>query len=185
LEKSKPWKKWLETGVMCTPLNVFGSLHRKAWDSEEDAFRDINVEGQVNWAPPPEVSKELAKLGAQSDPDGALVTDLKGRTQPDIDLRDHENASLPLVPVVWREDVTPRLVLPEYRAAVDEFLLAEVHPYHPDAWLDYDKTKIGYEVPLTRYFYRYVPPRPLLVIDEEIKQLEAKIQSLLKEVASQ
>ena len=40
-------------------------------------------------------------------------------------------------------------------------MAAEVLPYVPDAWVDHDKTKIGYEIPLTRHFYKYVPPRPL------------------------
>ncbi len=44
------------------------------------------------------------------------------------------------------------------------------------------KTKIGYEIPLTRHFYKYVPPRPLAEIDAEIKQLEDEIQELLREV---
>ncbi len=58
----------------------------------------------------------------------------------------------------------------------------EVNPYVPDAWVDHSKTKIGYEIPLTRHFYKYVPPRPLEEIDAEIKQLEAEIQELLREV---
>ena len=61
-------------------------------------------------------------------------------------------------------------------------MTAEVHPYVPDAWVDHDKTKIGYEIPLTRHFYTYTPPRPLDEIDAEIKQLEAEIQGLLAEV---
>ena len=52
----------------------------------------------------------------------------------------------------------------------------------PDAWVDHAKTKIGYEIPLTRHFYRYVPPRPLEEIDAEIKALEEEIQALLGEV---
>ena len=47
-------------------------------------------------------------------------------------------------------------------------------PTSPDAWIDHTKTKIGYEIPLTRHFYRYVPPRPLAEIDAEIKQLESR-----------
>ena len=62
-------------------------------------------------------------------------------------------------------------------------MAAEVLPYVPDAWVDHGKTKIGYEIPLSRYFYRYVPPRPLAEIDAEIKELEAAIQQLLGEVA--
>ena len=69
------------------------------------------------------------------------------------------------------------------RAAIDDYVTAEVRPYVPDAWVDYDKTKVGYEVPLTRHFYRYVPPRPLAEIDAELRLLEAEVQVLLAEVA--
>lgn len=52
-------------------------------------------------------------------------------------------------------------------------------PYVPDAWVDHGNTKLGYEIPLTRHFYRCVPPRPLEEIDAEIRALEEEIQSLL------
>ena len=68
----------------------------------------------------------------------------------------------------------------EYRSAVEDHLEREIRPYVPDAWIDHSKTKIGYEIPLTRQFYKYVPPRPLAEIDAEIKQLEAEIQELLR-----
>ena len=99
------------------------------------------------------------------------------------DLRDNENVPLPEVSVPWVDDVTERLNTVEYRTAINDYVTAEVHPYVPDAWVDHDKTKIGYEIPLTRHFYKYVPPRPLAEIDAEIKQLEAEIQALLREVA--
>jgi type I restriction enzyme M protein len=131
---------------------------------------------------PGDLMKEVLKAAAQGDPDGVLVTDKKGRPQPDPDLRDNENVPLPDVAVTWETDVTDRLETPAYRAAVDEYIAAEVVPYIADAWVDYDKTKVGYEIPLTRHFYKYVPPRPLAEIDEEIKQLEDEIQVLLSEV---
>ena len=53
-----------------------------------------------------------------------------------------------------------------------------------DAWVDRAKTKLGYEIPLTRHFYTYVPPRPLEEIDSEIRQLEEEIQELLREVTA-
>ncbi|MFC9290370.1 SAM-dependent DNA methyltransferase, partial [Streptomyces sp. NPDC057052] len=65
---------------------------------------------------------------------------------------------------------------------VEEHLAREVHPHVPDAWIDHSKTKVGYEIPFTRHFYVYEPPRPLAEIDAELKALEAEIQALLSEV---
>ena len=128
------------------------------------------------------IEKPLWKLLAKTDPEAPIVTDRKGRPEPDPDLRDYENVPLPQPPVAWEPDPSARLASPEYRAAVDEYMAAEVLPYVPDAWVDHSKTKIGYEIPLTRHFYKYVPPRPLPEIDAEIKQLETEIQDLLREV---
>ena len=119
---------------------------------------------------------------AVTDPDAPALTDKKGNPEPDPDLRDGENVPLPVIPVVFEADVAGRLESIEYRTAVDDYMAAEVHPYVPDAWVDHSKTKIGYEVPLTRHFYKYVPPRPLEEIDAEIKALEEEIQRLLREV---
>ena len=60
----------------------------------------------------------------------------------------------------------------------------EVAPHVPDAWIDESKTRVGCEIPLNRHFYRYEPPRPLEVIQADIKRLEAEITELLAEVAS-
>ena len=54
----------------------------------------------------------------------------------------------------------------------------------PDAWIDYDKTKIGFEIPFTRQFYKYVPPRPLEAIEEDIRTLEEEIVQLLRGAAA-
>ena len=119
---------------------------------------------------------------AVRDPDAEPVVDKKGNPEPDADLRDNENVPLPPIPVRFEPDVTGRLATPEYRQAIDAYVTAEVHPYVADAWVDHTKTKVGYEIPLTRHFYRYVPPRPLAEIDAEIKTLEAEIQALLAQV---
>ena len=119
---------------------------------------------------------------AVRDPDAPEITDRKGNPEPDADLRDAENVPLPDVPVTYEADVTARLATIEYRTAIADYVEAEVKPWVPDAWVDHDKTKLGYEIPLTRHFYKYVPPRPLAEIDAEIKQLEAEIQALLAEV---
>ena len=128
------------------------------------------------------VEAALLEVLAVRDPEAAPVTDAKGNIEPDSDLRDYENVPLPPTPVAFEADPTARLASIEYRTTVDDYLNAEILPYVPDAWIDHTKTKIGYEIPLTRHFYKYVPPRPLTEIDAEIKQLESEIQSLINEV---
>ncbi len=120
----------------------------------------------------------LAVRDAEAEP----VTDRKGNPEPDPDLRDGENVPLPAGHLSFEADPTERLASPTYRAAVDDYMRREVLPFVPDAWVDHTKTKIGYEIPLTRHFYKYVPPRPLEEIDAEIKALEEEIQALLAEV---
>ena len=85
-----------------------------------------------------------------------------GNPEPDPDLRDTE-----IVPL---------------KENVGAYFKREVLPHVPDAWIDHDKTKIGYEIPLNRHFYRYEPPRPLEEIEKDIKTLESDILALLKEV---
>ena len=108
--------------------------------------------------------------------------DSKGRPKPDPSLRDNENVLLAEGKAFYEPDPTERLATPRYRKAIEEYMQTEVLPFVPEAWVDYSKTKIGYEIPVARHFYRYEPPRPLEQIDAEIKALEADIQELLAEV---
>lgn len=62
------------------------------------------------------------------------------------------------------------------------YLEAEVLPHVPDAWIDFSKTKVGYEIPLNPHFYVYEPPRPLADIERDIKGLESEIIAMLGEV---
>jgi type I restriction enzyme M protein len=128
------------------------------------------------------IEKSLWELLAARDEEAPIVKTRKGKPEPDPDLRDNENVPLPIEQVTWAVDPTERLGSPSYRSTVDNYMEAEVLPFVPDAWVDHDKTKIGYEIPLTRHFYKYVPPRPLDEIDAEIRTLEAEIQELLKDV---
>jgi type I restriction enzyme M protein len=128
------------------------------------------------------VAKQAWDAISIKDPNAPIVTDREGEPEPDPDLRDFENVPLPPLPVLWEADPTERLASIEYGSAVEAYMDIEVLPYVPDAWVDHDKTRIGYEIPLTRHFYKYVPPRPLAEIDGEIKALEDEIQGLLSEV---
>ena len=93
------------------------------------------------------------------DEQGEIVLK-KGKPVADPALRDTEN-----VPLV--EDI-------------DRYFEREVLPYAPDAWIDHKKTKVGYEIPMTRYFYEYRPPEPVEDIVARITALEADIAASLK-----
>jgi type I restriction enzyme M protein len=83
----------------------------------------------------------------------------KGQPQADSSLRDTENVPL-------SEDV-------------QTYFEREVLPHVPDAWIDHDKTKVGYEIPFNRHFYVFTPPRPLEVIDAELKQVTDRILEMI------
>jgi len=131
---------------------------------------------------PPDLDKALWAIAASTDPEAPIRTDRKGSPEPDPDLRDNENVPLPTAPVIWSPDLSSRLDSEPYRSAVDHYMAVEVLPYVAAAWVDHSKTKIGYEIPLTRHFYKYVPPRQLAQIDAEIARLDLEVQVLLREV---
>jgi len=85
---------------------------------------------------------------------------LKGKQQPDSSLRDTENAPL-------SEDV-------------ETYFKREVLPHAPDAWIDHDKTKIGYEIPFNRHFYVFEPPRELAEIDADLKHCTDRILTMIE-----
>ena len=124
------------------------------------------------------------------DDDGKPVTDRKGKPKPDTSRRDQENVSLPEGTPDWQpsDDKTSgridRLADDEHVELVEEYLAEEVHPWVPDAWVDHSKTKVGYEIPLTRHFYVYEAPRPVEEIDAEARELEERVQKLLAEVSA-
>ena len=100
----------------------------------------------------------------------------KGKAQPDPKLRDAENVPLPAGFLDLAEGERSKVLC----EAAEEHLASEIHPYVPDAWIDHAKTKLGFEIPFTRQFYVYIPPRPVEEIAGEIKELEVQIQEWMK-----
>ena len=113
------------------------------------------------------VRKLVISAMSERDERGEICRDSAGDPEPDTELRDHE-----LVPL---------------KEPWEEYFAREVTPFAPDAWVDRnyrDKGdggvgRVGYEVNFNRYFYRYLPPRPLELIDAELKTLEREIAQLL------
>jgi type I restriction enzyme M protein len=83
----------------------------------------------------------------------------KGKPAPDASLRDTEN-----VPLCEN---------------VETYFKREVLPHAPDAWIDHEKTKVGYEIPFNRHFYVFKPPRPLSEIDAELKGVTDRILKMI------
>jgi type I restriction enzyme M protein len=88
---------------------------------------------------------------------------LKGKPQPDTSLRDTENVPL--------------------SEKVETYFEREVKPHAPDAWIDHEKTKVGYEIPFNRHFYVFKPPRPLAEIDAELKGVTDRILAMIGELS--
>ena len=125
------------------------------------ALREFDRATGVRLLTASELTAVLAALG-ERDETAEICRDRNGNAEPDSDLRDTE--SVPL-----KEGIT-------------EYFEREVRPHVSDAWIDKSKTKVGYEIPLNRHFYRYEPSRPLDVIETDIKALEQEIMGLLADL---
>ena len=139
--------------------HAFESLDGGHWTRENDFRIAVRKTGIAVTEP---LLKAVVTVFGISDAEGELVTDTKRRPVADPSLRDTENVPLD-------QDV-------------HEYLEREVHPWVPDAWIDETKTRIGYEIPFTRVFYKYVPPRPLAEIDADVQAAIARIEALFAEV---
>jgi len=135
-------------------------------DDLTDAFKAADLK-----APAP-VKKAILAALSERDESADVCTDKDGNPEPDPELRDYENVPL-------KEDI---------RVYFDR----EVKPHVPDAWIDENKRDakdgevgvVGYEIPLTRHFYEYKPPRPLEEIEADIKAIEKDIVRMLAEVTA-
>lgn len=95
------------------------------------------------------------------DEDGKQILK-KGKPQPDSSKRDTES-------IPWAENI-------------EEYMQKNVFPYAPDAWIDEKKSKIGYEIPFTREFYKYVPLRHSDEIFAHLKELEQQESALMDKI---
>ena len=145
-------------------LADFAAQHGDTVYKDRSAFltdlREADRTGNVRLTAA-ELRVVLAALG-ERDETAEVCRDRHGNPEPDSELRDTE--SVPL------------------KESIQAYFEREVLPHVPDAWIDESKTKIGYEIPLNRHFYQYEPPRPLDVIEADIKILEREIIELLADV---
>ncbi|MGB6896109.1 MAG: class I SAM-dependent DNA methyltransferase [Dehalococcoidia bacterium] len=121
-----------------------------------DAFKraDISI--------PAALFKAIRTALSERDETADICTDKKGHPEPDPKLRDYENVPL-------KEDI-------------EAYIAREVLPHVPNAWVDETKTKVGCEINFNRYFYKYVPPRPLDKIEADLVAIEKEIADMLEGV---
>jgi type I restriction enzyme M protein len=158
---SKPVKALAESEAV-TLLDGLRSLVGESYvtgSEMESAFKPTFA--KLAKAPAP-LRKAVLAASMVRHPDAEPLRGAKGALEPDPELRDTENVPL-------TEDVA-------------EFISREVIPFAPDAWVDQSKTRLGFEIPFTRHFYKYMPPRPLEDIDADIKVSQQRILTLLSKV---
>lgn len=106
--------------------------------------------------------KAIYNALSERDDSADVIIGRNEKPEADSDLRDTENVPL--------------------KEKVEDYFAREVLPHVPDAWIDGDKEKIGYEIPFNRHFYVYEPPRALPEIEKDLQSIEGEIISLLKGV---
>ena len=171
LEEEFPGKKLhpsiLKDGFIVNVLNICADLEEnKPYKNIDDFQKDFtkiwrektNVTGEIQ----PEIIDFISMLFAMENPDADIFRDEKGKPIANPELRDTENVPL-------KEDI-------------QTYFEREVLPFAPDAWIDEKKSKVGYEIPFTRYFYKYEAPKPSAEIMQEILAIEAELDGALAEV---
>ena len=134
----------------------------KVW-YDENEFRNVLSQALTNSRIPDNkyAVEHLVRSLSVADPNAPIYLK-RGKPQPDTTLRDTENVPL-------KEDI-------------QTYFEREVLPFAPDAWIDEKKSKVGYEIPFTRYFYKYEAPKPSAEIMQEILSIEAELDGALAEV---
>ena len=157
--------KAIEWGEAAQRAIVDGLRSLNGFATTDRSEAEIKVRDVLRAVKKPSAALRKAVWDALSvrNREGPVVTNSKGEPQPDPELRDYENVPL--------------------NESVEDYMPREVVPFVEDAWIDESKERIGTEIPLTRLFYRYQPPRRLEEIDAEIRELEGEIQKLTQEVA--
>jgi len=160
-------RRWEVTpeAVAEEPYAAYATLVGHRYETEKALLGDV-----------PELTtaqkKAFAKACAVADPEAPIVTARGGKPEPDPDLRDQENVPLPAGWLALGDEERQKTLVESAEAHLE----TEIRPYVPDAWIDHTKTKVGFEIPFTRQFYVYTPPRPVEEIAHEIKDLETRIQ---------
>jgi len=164
-KKGQAGEDEIEAGKMLQSkiIEVLNNMDAKLYKNREEFTSQLKANfKQSDLALDASLLKALLSALSERDETADICLDAKGNPEPDTELRDTE-----VVPL--KDDI-------------HGYFEREVKPHVPDAWIDASKTKIGYEIPFTRHFYKYEPPRPSTEIMAEIKELEEQIAEKIKKV---
>ena len=161
--KLKPDRSGRSKSANCSALPPKATMESCLWTEGIPELNSSKLTASVTCICAPELKAVISAMG-ERDENAVICLDHDGRPEPDADLRDTETVPL--------------------KESIEEYFKREVLPHVKDAWIDTTKTKVGYEIPLNRHFYRYEPPRPLEIIETDIKSLEENIMKMLKEVTA-
>ncbi len=136
---------------------------RTGWTGADETEAETAAAAIAGQAGVPQLRVAVLKALTVRDPASDVVVGKNDKEEADAQLRSREDVPL-------TDDV-------------DDYFKREVQPYWPDAWLDRRKDRVGYSIPFSRIFYGYKPPRPLTLIDAEIKASQDRVRQLIEEVA--
>src|SRR3989304_7367731 len=159
----------LHSGYRCKRASAISAARYR--QNRSKRFRRYTKISRKASTPGYSIRKAILSSLSERDETAELCRDKDGNHEPDPELRDTENVPL-------KEDITA-------------YFDREVRPHVPDAWIntsicdhkDGAVGKVGYEINFNRYFYKYQPPRPLEVIEADIRTLEKEIMGMLRGVA--
>lgn len=160
-------------------VDVLGSFGERLYLNREEFLRDLGKHlGAHQVLLTVAQRKTLWQTIGQHDDDADICYFTsgpnKGQIEPNPALRDTEN-----IPFGWGGHPKSHDAA---EVTIDAYFEAEVRPHVPDAWVDRTKTRTGYEIPFTRHFYQYVPPRSLAEIDGDLNRVVGEILEMLREV---
>lgn len=172
-KKGDAWVKEIEEGkkLQESILQVLFAMDKQLYKDRDvfikifdKVFKDADIKLPAN------LKKAILSSLSERDEEASICLDSKWNPESDSELRDTEN-------VPYEQDIY-------------EYFEKEVKPFVSDAWIDVGKTdakdwklwKVGYEIPVTRYFYKYEAPRDLEEIESDIEKIENELLDMLKEL---
>jgi type I restriction enzyme M protein len=166
-KKGKEGQREIEDGTQLQSriLDALGTMDCDKTDKNLEDFKkrlDCAVES-AGVTLTAQIRKVLIAVLSERDETADICCNASGHAEPDPEFREYENVPM--------------------KENIHAYFEREVKPHAPDAWIDESKTRTGYDIPMNKYFYQYIPPRAVNEIQDELTRVEQEIVKLLTEAA--